>query len=925
MAEAGKITIRFEAKDDEKLIRSIKNLDAATKSLVNTQQKAVTTAKKTTTAQKKLNKNVNGGVLGFRNLRNATNKNSVAFSVFRSKLLLATFAVGLIDRAIIGLIKSYGKQQQAQLKVLATLKSTGFASRMTAKEIFELTRRLQKSGVVGDEVNLQMSSLMLTYNKIGREVFPRAIKAMNDMAVATSMGIPTTEELKSVTTMLAKALQDPVKGVNALRRVGFSLSVQQQQLVKDFMAVGDTVEAQNVILEAAELQYGGLAKVIADSVVGSMEQLSMAWGDANENMGAVLSSVILPMIGALKTFSELLTPGRVKVYAMVITGTLVVALNQYIKGLERAVIWQTRLGWGALATAAGVVAAELLIMSGIFDDAEDNIGKAKKATSEYISEFMGLNLSSTNTELERQQKILEEMQSTKIVQPEAPTVPDREIGEISFIPSGDLFNETIDIYTGALTRLVVEGEEFGKDFVAGIFPLTEAKSLGQQLVNSVTGVTQAYEDASIAQASMKVVSKESVEEQKKIIEHLKLQKAVLEAGFDSMQNFNNESEVMLDLYSKTPEAQRAAIEAQITMAQRFKDNAIALGLSAEAIEEYDAVLRMLNETLVGLNKPSKEQQDIINGLTNIWNESTEAQLAVIDAQLLALETSTDFNDAQKEYIRLQLEAQKADLAKAESLTKMEEAMLALTSTMKGVGGVMDFSAFEALDFNAESQKEALEQGVAARESFYTQLGEMSMEFAASELAKEEEKIRATGERELEQLRNSRAYKFMSDKKKLEEEKKITDATNKKLKENFNKKQTIAYSQIAIDTARAVMGIWAETPKFDFGISAAALTAMVVGMGAAQAAIVGQQKAPSFAQGGDFVVPPGFPNDSFPMNVESGERVQITPKSGVGGAAPSQATVNVSFAGNVLSQDFIEDEAIPMIKEAIRRGADIGVA
>ena len=36
-------------------------------------------------------------------------------------------------------------------------------------------------------------------------------------------------------------------------------------------------------------------------------------------------------------------------------------------------------------------------------------------------------------------------------------------------------------------------------------------------------------------------------------------------------------------------------------------------------------------------------------------------------------------------------------------------------------------------------------------------------------------------------------------------------------------------------------------------------------------------------------------------------------------------VNISFSGNVMSQDFIEDEAIPMIKEAIRRGADIGVS
>ena len=33
-------------------------------------------------------------------------------------------------------------------------------------------------------------------------------------------------------------------------------------------------------------------------------------------------------------------------------------------------------------------------------------------------------------------------------------------------------------------------------------------------------------------------------------------------------------------------------------------------------------------------------------------------------------------------------------------------------------------------------------------------------------------------------------------------------------------------------------------------------------------------------------------------------------------------VNINFSGNVLSQDFIEDEAIPMIKEALRRGGDL---
>ena len=42
---------------------------------------------------------------------------------------------------------------------------------------------------------------------------------------------------------------------------------------------------------------------------------------------------------------------------------------------------------------------------------------------------------------------------------------------------------------------------------------------------------------------------------------------------------------------------------------------------------------------------------------------------------------------------------------------------------------------------------------------------------------------------------------------------------------------------------------------------------------------------------------------------------------MGGGAP----VSISFSGNVMSDDFIENEAIPKIKEAVRRGSDIGVS
>jgi hypothetical protein len=41
-----------------------------------------------------------------------------------------------------------------------------------------------------------------------------------------------------------------------------------------------------------------------------------------------------------------------------------------------------------------------------------------------------------------------------------------------------------------------------------------------------------------------------------------------------------------------------------------------------------------------------------------------------------------------------------------------------------------------------------------------------------------------------------------------------------------------------------------------------------------------------AQGADFIVPPGYPNDSFPLRAQSGERVIILPSGQAGNAAPA---------------------------------------
>lgn len=94
--------------------------------------------------------------------------------------------------------------------------------------------------------------------------------------------------------------------------------------------------------------------------------------------------------------------------------------------------------------------------------------------------------------------------------------------------------------------------------------------------------------------------------------------------------------------------------------------------------------------------------------------------------------------------------------------------------------------------------------------------------------------------------------------------------------------------------------------------------------AAQASAVFERTVPKFAEGGDFVTS-GPQMIMVGDNAGGQERVQVTPLSSPNVNGPQGGNVNVSFSGNVMSQDFIESQAIPQIKEAIRRGADIGIA
>ena len=64
-----------------------------------------------------------------------------------------------------------------------------------------------------------------------------------------------------------------------------------------------------------------------------------------------------------------------------------------------------------------------------------------------------------------------------------------------------------------------------------------------------------------------------------------------------------------------------------------------------------------------------------------------------------------------------------------------------------------------------------------------------------------------------------------------------------------RQKTMAIADVIKNTALAIMSIWAQVPKFDFGATAGILTAMVSALGAAQLAIIAAQPLPGAESGG----------------------------------------------------------------------------
>ncbi len=249
-------------------------------------------------------------------------------------LLGAAFAAG----AVVDGLKSFydAAAESAKIGRLTeqVIKSTGGAAQLSANQVGDLDTAISNKTGVDDEAIQSGANLLLTFTNIknaagkGNDIFTQTTQIMTDMSAALGT------DASGSAIQLGKALNDPVKGISALSKVGVSFTAQQKEQVAAMVKAGDTLGAQKLILGELNKEFGGAAAAASSP----LDKLKVNLGNIQEAIGANL----LPVVADFADFA---------------TGTLLPAFNQLsdVVGQAFNILFKGDFTGGPLSEDSGVV------------------------------------------------------------------------------------------------------------------------------------------------------------------------------------------------------------------------------------------------------------------------------------------------------------------------------------------------------------------------------------------------------------------------------------------------------------------------------------------------------------------------------------------------------------------------------------------
>lgn len=247
------------------------------------------------------------------------------------------------------------EQEKVERQLAAVLKSTGEAAGVTAEHAKKLASSYQGLTTFGDEAIIGAENLLLTFTNIGADggIFDRTVGTILDMSAALG------NDLKGSVLQLGKALNDPVQGVAALREVGVSFTAEQIDLIKSLADTNQLAEAQTLILDELQKEFGGSAAALRDQFGGAVDAVNNQWGDFLEELGFLVTKNPV-VLEAIKGIEEVLS----EMTASLAEGedgfsSLRNVINSFISEAIPALLRGMAVGVDALSGSGGLAVAAL--------------------------------------------------------------------------------------------------------------------------------------------------------------------------------------------------------------------------------------------------------------------------------------------------------------------------------------------------------------------------------------------------------------------------------------------------------------------------------------------------------------------------------------------------------------------------------------
>lgn len=173
-------------------------------------------------------------------------------------------------------------------QVQASLTDMGDKSGRTLEQLKAQASALQGTSLYDDDdIMREMTANLLTFGKVSGTVFDRAQR------VGVGMSAKLGQSLQSSGMQLGKALNNPIKGVGALAKVGINFDDSQKAMIATMVKSGNVAGAQGIILNELESQFGSAAQAARDAKPG--QDTVDQWRDFQETVGEMVLNVLPPL------------------------------------------------------------------------------------------------------------------------------------------------------------------------------------------------------------------------------------------------------------------------------------------------------------------------------------------------------------------------------------------------------------------------------------------------------------------------------------------------------------------------------------------------------------------------------------------------------------------------------------------------------